>query len=1441
MRPLLLLAPLAWLLLAQAKDDAKLEDNLLVLTVATKETEGFRRFKRSAQFFNYKIQALGLGEDWSVDSGPSAGGGQKVRLLKKALEKHAHKEDLVILFTDSYDVVFASGPRELLKKFQQAKSRVVFSAEELIYPDRRLEAKYPTVSDGKRFLGSGGFIGYAPNLNKLVAEWEGQDSDSDQLFYTKIFLDPEKRVRADEVVLKFEMGHVRARNLAYDTLPVVIHGNGPTKLQLNYLGNYIPRFWTFETGCTVCDEGLRSLKGIGDEALPTVLVGVFIEQPTPFLSLFFLRLLRLRYPQKRMRLFIHNHEQHHKLEVEKFLAEHGTEYQSVKLVGPEVRMANADARNMGADLCRQDQTCTYYFSVDADVALTEPDSLRLLIEQNKNVIAPLMTRHGRLWSNFWGALSADGYYARSEDYVDIVQGRRVGVWNVPYISNIYLIKGSALRAELQHVDLFHYSKLDADMSFCANVRQQEVFMFLTNRHTFGHLLSLDNYQTTHLHNDLWEVFSNPEDWKEKYIHENYTKALEGKLVEMPCPDVYWFPIFTEAACDELVEEMEHYGQWSLGDNKDNRIQGGYENVPTIDIHMNQITFEREWHKFLVEYIAPMTEKLYPGYYTRAQFDLAFVVRYKPDEQPSLMPHHDASTFTVNIALNRVGQDYEPWFSCSEMSLLFSRCNSIVTVKKDKRHMAEVNASPLKHFVTAKKKINGIFEQLGAYIQESASFLEDTHRNAELDPVTTEEQVLDVKGTSNGKSTVINAMLWDKVLPSGIGHTTNCFLRVEGTDGHEAFLLTEGSEEKKSVKTVNQLAHALHQDEQLHAGSLVSVMWPNSKCPLLKDDLVLMDSPGIDVTTELDSWIDKFCLDADVFVLVANSESTLMQTEKQFFHKVSERLSRPNIFILNNRWDASASEPEYMEEVRRQHMERCTAFLVDELGVVDRAQAGDRIFFVSAKEVLSARVQKAQGMPEGGGALAEGFQVRMFEFQNFERRFEECISQSAVKTKFEQHTVRAKQIAEAVRLIMDSLHIAAQEQRVYCLEMREERQDRLRFIDKQLELLAQDYKLRIKQITEEVERQGHFGCPFSSASEASNQEEPLCVGTGEPFTAASWVWGQASRSFTAASPAKAKHSPDAHRALPWLQVSTAMAEEIRRLSVLVDEYQMDFHPSPVVLKVYKNELHRHIEEGLGRNMSDRCSTAITSSLQTMQQDMIDGLKPLLPVSVRNQMDMLVPRQCFSLSYDLNCDKLCADFQEDIEFHFSLGWTMLVQRPIPLTPANPSMPPLPQGSLTQEELMVSMVTGLASLTSRTSMGILVVGGVVWKAVGWRLIALSFGLYGLLYVYERLTWTTKAKERAFKRQFVEYASEKLQLIISYTGSNCSHQVQQELSGTFAHLCQQVDITRENLEQEIAAMNKKVEALESLQSKAKLLSHSQLHNHPEITYGATLANRNL
>lgn len=43
------------------------------------------------------------------------------------------------------------------------------------------------------------------------------------------------------------------------------------------------------------------------------------------------------------------------------------------------------------DLCRQDKACEYYFSIDADVVLTNPKTLRILIEENRWSISPDFT------------------------------------------------------------------------------------------------------------------------------------------------------------------------------------------------------------------------------------------------------------------------------------------------------------------------------------------------------------------------------------------------------------------------------------------------------------------------------------------------------------------------------------------------------------------------------------------------------------------------------------------------------------------------------------------------------------------------------------------------------------------------------------------------------------------------------------------------------------------------------------------------------------------------------------------------------------------------------------------------------------------------------------------------------------------------------------------
>lgn len=39
-----------------------------------------------------------------------------------------------------------------------------------------------------------GFMGYLSNIREMVANWTGEDADSDQLFFTKIYVDPDKRV-----------------------------------------------------------------------------------------------------------------------------------------------------------------------------------------------------------------------------------------------------------------------------------------------------------------------------------------------------------------------------------------------------------------------------------------------------------------------------------------------------------------------------------------------------------------------------------------------------------------------------------------------------------------------------------------------------------------------------------------------------------------------------------------------------------------------------------------------------------------------------------------------------------------------------------------------------------------------------------------------------------------------------------------------------------------------------------------------------------------------------------------------------------------------------------------------------------------------------------------------------------------------------------------------
>ncbi|KPM08141.1 endothelin-converting enzyme 2-like protein 2 [Sarcoptes scabiei] len=215
------------------------------------------------------------------------GGGQKIILLREFLETIRDQNDLVILFTDSYDVIINGDRKDILKKFHSFDARIVFSAEKYCWPDSSLASKYPK-SNGKRYLNSGGFIGYANDLYELVNADRIRNDDDDQLYYTRLYLDPkyrdQLRIKLDtnsllfqnlngeiqDVELRFTQAQTIDRknadaflfNKAFQSDPIIVHGNGASKIPLNSLGNYLAKSWHPAIGCISCDESTFSLESI---------------------------------------------------------------------------------------------------------------------------------------------------------------------------------------------------------------------------------------------------------------------------------------------------------------------------------------------------------------------------------------------------------------------------------------------------------------------------------------------------------------------------------------------------------------------------------------------------------------------------------------------------------------------------------------------------------------------------------------------------------------------------------------------------------------------------------------------------------------------------------------------------------------------------------------------------------------------------------------------------------------------------------------------------------------------------------------------------------------------------------------------------------------------------------------------------------------------------
>lgn len=539
-------------------------------------------------------------------------------------------DEQIVLLSDNTNVIMTSNTGEILDKYKLFNRSIVLSIE-----NNKFVCLIGKVKDILKILPM------LQDIDKLILNYGDMISLDDK---NRIFqcLDEENN-------LEINYGKSRIYNKLYNSYPCYINGNNSNVL-LNRYESYLMKKWT-----DVYGYNRRNM--IQYDMSKTVYI--FVPSNSKYVNFdeFMKGIFDINYPKENIIITFYN--------LNKFLVDKLksmidiNQYKEIQIIN-DTKKTESEIYNWSVEDCLA-KNMDYYFVLSQTCYLNNKNIIKNLITQNKRFIAPLISKESRKWdANFGGNINKSGYYERSFDYDEIVDRKRIGCWNVPFVKWVYLIKGETLR-QLRS----SYSNIfgQIDMSICKICRDNNISIYVDNLEDYGVMKNISaEVPGTAIYPEFYMFDSNREKWLNTYCHPDFLNAINdwSKLpITELCAFAYDFPLFNTRFCEHLIDEMNNLGEWSSGGNTneyDKRI-GTVENVPTVDIHLKQIGFHDQWNNFIKDYIAKLVSHIYAPYKTRG-VHLAFVVKYTTTGQDHLKPHHDAATYSLVITLNRPGIDFQ---------------------------------------------------------------------------------------------------------------------------------------------------------------------------------------------------------------------------------------------------------------------------------------------------------------------------------------------------------------------------------------------------------------------------------------------------------------------------------------------------------------------------------------------------------------------------------------------------------------------------------------------------------------------------------------------------------------------------------------------------------------------------------------------------------------
>lgn len=435
---------------------------ILGISISEHKTDGAIRFENFCKLFNLNYQMIGEGKNWkggNMERGP--GGGQKINELKNYIQT---MDNELILVCDTFDLIPLSNEKEILTKYFSLcpHQEILFSGEIFCWPDKDLKSCY-SGSSKYRYLNSGGFMGYSNDIFNLLHESVLNDDD-DQRFFTKKYLSSGKIIIDSNCEIFQAMNGStdlilhknRIFNKHTKSYPIFLHGNGPSKLILNSIENYL---------------GINSFaihefhsKNLITKLLPDVFFALYLNSKTNY-SDFIQSVLEIDCPSKVIHIYDFSYDE-----------ELGKKFDYTPNVTDYVF----------EDFRKSD--CEYYLLLEQSCIITNKDILYLIhdfFDENHRIISPMMIDlNNEYFSNFWGDIDSNGYYRRSEDYLKLINYDLIGIWNVPYISRMIMIdKSIILNWKIEHFENWE----DIDMKLCSFFRTNALFMYVINLEKYGYI------------------------------------------------------------------------------------------------------------------------------------------------------------------------------------------------------------------------------------------------------------------------------------------------------------------------------------------------------------------------------------------------------------------------------------------------------------------------------------------------------------------------------------------------------------------------------------------------------------------------------------------------------------------------------------------------------------------------------------------------------------------------------------------------------------------------------------------------------------------------------------------------------------------------------------------------------------------------------------------